>query len=65
MLKKDKKNIAILGSTGSIGSQALEIISKKPNQFYPFLLSANSNYKKLYKQSILFKPKYVINNLLF
>ena len=62
MLKKDKKNIAILGSTGSIGSQALEIISKKPNQFYPFLLSANSNYKKLYKQSILFKPKYVIIN---
>jgi len=62
MLKKNRKIIAILGSTGSIGCQALDIVSQKPDDFYPFLLSANKNYKRLYEQAILFKPKHVIIN---
>ena len=62
MLKKNKKIIAMLGSTGSIGCQALEIVSQKPDDFYPFLLSANKNYKRLYEQAVLFKPKHVIIN---
>lgn len=54
-----KKNIAILGSTGSIGRQTLDIISEYPDKFYPFLLTANTNADLLVEQAIKFKPKYV------
>jgi 1-deoxy-D-xylulose-5-phosphate reductoisomerase len=37
------KNIAILGSTGSIGTQALEVIRQNPDRFRAFVLTANSN----------------------
>ena len=61
-MKKNKKNIAILGSTGSIGRQALEVLAIRPNLFNPFLLSANNNYKLLYKQAKKFQPTYVVIN---
>jgi 1-deoxy-D-xylulose-5-phosphate reductoisomerase len=57
-----KKNIALLGSTGSIGTQVLDIVKNKPDLFNVFLLSANSNYKLLYKQILTFKPKYAVIN---
>ena len=59
---KIKKNIALLGSTGSIGTQVLEIVKNKPDLFKVFLLSANSNYKLLYKQILTFKPKHAVIN---
>ena len=59
---KNKKNIAILGSTGSIGKQALNIIASKPENFDVFLLSCNANYKLIYKQAKKFNPKYVSIN---
>ncbi len=62
-----KKKIAILGSTGSIGTTSLNIIKKKKNLFSFELLSANKNYKSICYQIIRFKPKYfvVTNNHIF
>tara|TARA_B100001250_G_scaffold407366_1_gene427993 strand:+ start:226 stop:1386 length:1161 start_codon:yes stop_codon:yes gene_type:complete len=59
---KIKKNIALLGSTGSIGTQVLDIVKNKPDLFEVFLLSANSNYQLLYEQILTFKPKHVVIN---
>ena len=52
-----KKKISILGSTGSIGLSALDIVDKKRNLFNIDLLSANSNYKLISKQIKKYKPK--------
>ena len=58
-----KKTIAILGSTGSIGTSTLNVIKKNLHQFKIEFLSADSNYKKLIKQAKIFKAKNVcINN---
>ena len=58
-----KKNISILGSTGSIGSNVFKIIDKKKDIFNFDLLSANKNYLQICKQLKKYKPKYfVINN---
>ena len=61
-MSKNKKNIAILGSTGSIGTQTINVISKSPSKFKAVLLSANSNYKLLCKQAIETTPKHVFIN---
>ena len=53
------KNIVILGSTGSIGTNALEIIRNKKGEFNVIGLSANSNHKLICEQIEEFKPKYV------
>ncbi len=55
-----KKQIAILGSTGSIGTQALEVISEHPNDFEVYCLTAGSNYKKLALQAKKFNPAAVV-----
>jgi len=49
-----KKKIAILGSTGSIGTQALDVIAQHPDRFEVEVLTANNNYKMLEKQARLF-----------
>ena len=54
------KKIAILGSTGSIGTQTLEVISDNKNIFEVELLSAFSNYNLLIAQAIKYKPKAII-----
>ena len=59
---KNKKTLAILGSTGSIGTQALSVIKSRTDLFNVFLLSANSNYKLLYRQTKIFKPKHIVIN---
>ena len=55
-----KKRIAILGSTGSIGKTLLDIISKDSKNFEIILLTANTNYKLLYKQAKMFNVKNLI-----
>ncbi len=55
-----KKHIAILGSTGSIGIQALEVISAHPEYFEVEVLTAGSNADLLIEQSKLFKPNTVV-----
>ena len=54
------KKIAILGSTGSIGTQALEVISHLKDNFKVELLSAYSNFELLCEQAKKFKPKTII-----
>ena len=51
-----KQKISILGSTGSIGLQSLDIISKNKNSFIIYLLSANKNQNEICKQIIKHKP---------
>ena len=53
-----QKKISILGSTGSIGLNALNIIDQKRNYFKIILLSSNKNFKKICKQIKKYKPKY-------
>ena len=55
-----KKKIAILGSTGSIGSSTLEVIKKDKKSFDVVLLTANNNYKKLIQQAKDFNAKNVL-----
>lgn len=54
------KQIAILGSTGSIGTQALEVIRQNPNRFQVFVLTANNNADLIVKQALEFNPPYVV-----
>jgi 1-deoxy-D-xylulose-5-phosphate reductoisomerase len=54
------KNIAILGSTGSVGTQTLEVIRDNNQLFSVFMLTANANAYLLIKQAIEFMPKYAI-----
>lgn len=55
-----KKHIAILGSTGSIGTQALEVISQHDDKFEATVLTAGSNVDLLIKQALQFMPDTVI-----
>jgi 1-deoxy-D-xylulose-5-phosphate reductoisomerase len=55
-----KKNIAILGSTGSIGKQALEVIAANEDLFAVEVLTAQSNADLLISQAIQFKPNVVV-----
>ena len=58
-----KKNISILGSTGSIGLDAFKILSRKKNSFKVNILAANKNYNLICDQIIKFKPKiFIIDN---
>jgi len=59
-MQKDKKKIAILGSTGSIGTQALEIVRENAEDFSVEVLTANTNAEKLIQQAIEFKPNHVV-----
>ena len=53
-----KRKISILGSTGSIGRQALEVIDKLQDKFEIIALSGGSNIDLLNEQIAKFKPKY-------
>lgn len=55
-----KKKIAILGSTGSIGKQSLEVIEKNPDSFEVEILAANNNIELLASQARKFKPVTVV-----
>ncbi len=55
-----KRRVAILGSTGSIGNQALEVISGHPEMFEVVTLTANTNAQLLIKQAKEFDPDSVV-----
>ncbi len=55
-----RKNIAILGSTGSIGTQALDVIREQSSHFNVEVLTSNSNAALLIKQAEEFKPEVVV-----
>ncbi|MDB5197552.1 MAG: 1-deoxy-D-xylulose 5-phosphate reductoisomerase [Flaviaesturariibacter sp.] len=54
------KRIAIFGSTGSIGTQALEVIAANPHLFSADVLTCNGNDDLLVEQAIKFKPNMVV-----
>ena len=54
------KRIAILGSTGSIGTQSLEVISQNPDKFEVEVLTANNNVDLLIQQAKKFQPNAVV-----
>ena len=55
-----KKGIAILGSTGSIGTQALEVINEQRDKFHVEVLTANNSASLLIKQAKIYKPNSVV-----
>lgn len=55
-----KQKLAILGSTGSIGTQSLDIIRQHPDKFDVIALSANSNWKLLAEQVNEFNAQYAL-----
>ena len=54
------KQVAILGSTGSIGTQTLDVIRQHPDRFGVYMLSAGSNAALLVQQALEFKVKRVV-----
>ena len=58
-MNEQKKQIAILGSTGSIGTQALEVISENESMFEVYALTANNNVDLLIGQARKFMPEMV------
>lgn len=55
-----RRRLAILGSTGSIGTQALDVIGKHPDLFEVALLTANNNSELLIEQALRFEPDSVV-----
>jgi len=55
-----RKRIAILGSTGSIGTQTLEVIAQNPDHFEVEVLTANNNIELLIQQAKQFQPNVVV-----
>lgn len=53
-------SISILGSTGSVGSSTLDVLSRHPNQFELEALTANNNVDKMLQQCLQYKPKQVV-----
>lgn len=56
----NKRHIAILGSTGSIGTQAIDVVRAHPDQFVVEVLTANANAELLIQQAELVRPNVVV-----
>ena len=54
------QNITILGSTGTIGQQTLDVIARHTNEYRAYALAANSNVGALFKQCLQFKPQFAV-----
>ena len=59
-MNDQKRKIAVLGSTGSIGTQALDVISRYPDRFEAYALVANNQVDRLLEQVRRFKPEVVV-----
>ena len=57
---KEKRQIAILGSTGSIGTQALEVIEEHSDLYEVYCLTANNKVELLAEQAHKFKPAAIV-----
>jgi 1-deoxy-D-xylulose-5-phosphate reductoisomerase len=54
------QNVTILGSTGTIGQQTLDVVARHPSRFKVYALAANHNVDGLYQQCLKFKPSYAV-----
>ncbi len=61
-MENKKRKISIIGSTGSIGRQALEVIEKLEDKFEIIALAGGNNVELLKKQAEKFKPEYICSN---
>ncbi len=59
-MNHQKRKIAILGSTGSIGTQALDVVSRHSDRFEAYALVANNQVTRLLEQVRRFKPEVVV-----
>lgn len=55
-----KQQICILGSTGSIGTQALDVINQHPDRYEVYCLTANNHWQQLVMQARIFQPAAVV-----
>ena len=60
MVETNKKRIALFGSTGSIGTQALQVIAANPDLFEAEILTAQNNDALLIEQALKFRPNAVV-----
>jgi 1-deoxy-D-xylulose-5-phosphate reductoisomerase len=54
------QNITILGSTGTIGKQTLDVIARHPKLYKTYALAANSNVSALFEQCVQYKPSFAV-----
>lgn len=59
-MQQKVQKISILGATGSIGKSTIDVLSRHPDQFSVFALTANSNVEMLLQQALLCAPEYVV-----
>jgi 1-deoxy-D-xylulose-5-phosphate reductoisomerase len=57
---RNMQNVTILGSTGTIGQQTLDVIARHPHDYKAYALAANSNVNALLKQCLQFKPQFAV-----
>lgn len=57
---KTTRQITILGSTGSIGENTLDVIARHPERFHAFALTANKNVEKMLLQCQRFQPRFAV-----
>jgi len=55
-----KRQVSVLGSTGSIGVSTLDVIARHPDRFEVFALAANSSVDKMLEQCLAFHPRYAV-----
>ena len=55
-----KQRLALLGSTGSIGRQTLDIVRRRPDEFEITTLTAGSRWESLVEQALEFQPDSVV-----
>jgi 1-deoxy-D-xylulose-5-phosphate reductoisomerase len=55
-----KQRVTVLGSTGSVGKNTLDVIARHPDRFEVFALSANTNVEEMLAQCVQFKPQVAV-----
>src|SRR5512145_1112669 len=54
------RHVTVLGSTGSIGANTLDVIARHPDRFQVFALTARDSVDTMYEQCLQFKPRYAV-----
>jgi 1-deoxy-D-xylulose-5-phosphate reductoisomerase len=57
---KDRQRVCILGATGSIGTNTLDVMSRHPERFEVFAISGASRVDELFSQCVLWRPRYAV-----
>jgi len=57
---RKKQNVTILGATGSVGVNTLDVLALHPDRYDLYALTANSNWETLAEQCCAFKPKFAV-----